>query len=310
MDNKEKFLNWLKSDETIYKNNNSDCIFVKYPYSDNIYLIYNSYNGVGIGYDLSYCGIYDKEKDILYDIDYVIRKVLNISYLEPQPYHDSNDIYKELKDKISQYIVDYVYENKSEFYAAAENYEACVSKEDIYNNFILGTSDFRYSPVIDTLNKQDILKYLSDEQFVYEFSYKYIKEQKEIIGMILKDNDLKNECLKDLESDQTNSLHKARTIRKLLDNSDSATVHVFINKNDINFDFRYDTKMLKYSCSNSYISTYHMSCSDRKKYYNFFGNDDFSYKDIYKIEYRNKVIYEDENFIFDENDYKEEEYSL
>lgn len=309
MNKKEEFLNWLKENETIYKNNNSDCIFVKYPYSDNIYLIYNSYNGVGIGYDFSYCGIYDKGKDTLYDIDYAIRNVLNISYLE-QPYHNSNDIYEELKDRISQYIVDYVYENKSEFYAAVENYEAYASKEEIYNNFILGTSGFRYSPVIDNLNKQDILKYLSDEQFVYDFSYKYIKERKEVIGMALKDNDLKNEYLKDLESNQTNSLHKARTLRNLLDNSDSATVHVFINKNDIKFDFRYNTKMLKYSCSNSYISNYYMSCSDRKKYYDFFGNDDFSYKDIYKIEYRNKVIYEDENFIFDEKDSKDEEYSL
>ena len=40
-----------------------------------------------------------------------------------------------------------------------------------------------------------------------------------------------------------------------------------------------------------------MTASERKEYEEIFGrNTDFNFKDIYKIEYRNKPIYIDDNF--------------
>ena len=59
----------------------------------------------------------------------------------------------------------------------------------------------------------------------------------------------------------------------------------------------------------SYISTYNMSASDRREYEKQFGKyTDFNFKDIYKIEYRNKPIYIDDNF--NEKESSIEEYAL
>ena len=63
----------------------------------------------------------------------------------------------------------------------------------------------------------------------------------------------------------------------------ASTVHVYIYKNDIAFDFKYDKTSLMNSVSNSYISTYNMSASDRREYEKQFGKyTDFNFNDIYK----------------------------
>ena len=39
-----------------------------------------------------------------------------------------------------------------------------------------------------------------------------------------------------------------------------------------------------------------MSAPDRREYEKLLGREDIHYEDIYKMEYRNKIIYQDENF--------------
>ena len=64
--NNNKVFQWIKSKEMIFKDkDNSKYTFIKYPYSENLDLIYGDYlSYVGIDSKLKYAGVYDKEKDV------------------------------------------------------------------------------------------------------------------------------------------------------------------------------------------------------------------------------------------------------
>lgn len=54
-----------------------------------------------------------------------------------------------------------------------------------------------------------------------------------------------------------------------------------------------------------------MSVKDREKFKNIFGSrEDFNLNDIYKIEFRNRIVYEDKSIDFDNIETKEEEISI
>ena len=297
-----KIFQWLKSDNMIFYD--SDYIFIKYPYSENLDLIYGNYlSYVGIGSSLKYAGIYDKEKNVLFAIDYNLKNALKLSW-DDKIFKDLSELELGLISKLNTCINDYVYQNKEEFYKAVNDYKGYVDVSDIESDFIRGKTNYKYNTNISKISKEDILKYLDHEEYVFDWAFDYIQKNKKYIGENLKDNDVKNEYLTSILNNKNHPLHKAREIRISLEKIAASTVHVYIYKNDIAFDFKYDKTSLMNSVSNSYISTYNMSASDRREYEKQFGKyTDFNFNDIYKIEYRNKPIYVDRNY---ENSLKKE----
>lgn len=76
-------------------------------------------------------------------------------------------------------------------------------------------------------------------------------------------------------------------------------------------NFKIATSALEYSWDSSYVSQYSMSVKDREKFKNIFGSrEDFNLNDIYKIEFRNRIVYEDKSIDFDNIETKEEEISI
>ena len=296
--NNNKVFQWIKSKEMVFKDkDNSKYTFIKYPYSENLDLIYGEYlSYIGIDSNLKYAGIYDKEKDTLFALDYNLRNALGLSW-DDRFFKDVSELERELIFKLNRTVDDYVLQNKEEFYEAVKDYEGAFRPENVESDFIFGYKEYKYNAKIYKVLSDDILKYLDNEEYVFDWSFDYIQKNKKYIGETLKDIDVKNEYLSSIIKDKTHPLHKARMIRESLDNSDSVTVHVFINKEGIDFDFKYDKSSLTHSLSSSYISLFNMPAQDRQKYAKLFDyNDDFNYKDIYKIEYRNKPIYIDNNF--------------
>ena len=309
--NNNKVFQWLKSKETVFKNkDNSKYTFIKYPYSENLDLIYGDYlSYVGIDSKLKYAGVYDKEKDVLFALDYDLRNALELSW-DDKLFKDISELEKELISKLNNCIDDYVYHNKEEFYAAAIDYEGYIDTDAVETDFIDGYTNYEYNANISKISNEDILKYLDNEEYVFDWSFDYIQKNKKYIGKELKDNNVKNEYLTSIINDKNHPLHKAREIRVALEESNASMVHVYIYKNDLAFDFKYDKSSLMYGVSNSYISTYNMPAPDRREYEKQFGKyTDFNFKNIYKIEYRNKPIYVDNNF-FKEKELFSEEYSL
>lgn len=309
--NNNKVFQWLKSKEMVFKDTNqSKYTFIKYPYSENLDLIYGDYlSYVGIDSKLKYAGIYDKEKDVLFALDYDLRNALELSWND-RLFKDISELEKELVSKLNDCIDDYVYHNKEEFYESANDYEGRSDTNSVETDFIDGYTNYEYNTNIYKISNEDILKYLDNEEYVFDWAFDYIQKNKRYIGEKLKDNDVKNEYLTSIINNKNHPLHKARKIRVALEKSKASTVHVYIYKNDLAFDFKYDKSSLMYGVSNSYISTYNMLAPDRREYEKQFGKyTDFNFKDIYKIEYRNKPIYVDNNF-FKEKELFGEGYSL
>ena len=108
----------------------------------------------------------------------------------------------------------------------------------------------------------------------------------------------KSHMISTIKEDINNPLHKAREMYKILKDNNAKSVHVFINKEGVDFDFKYDKKDLMYGCTSSYMSIFNMPASERKNYANLFGkNNDLTYKDIYKIEYKSKPLYIDNSLL-------------
>lgn len=295
----------------VFKDNDkSKYTFIKYPYSEKLYLIYGNYlNYINIDSNLKYVGVYDKEKEVLFALDYDLKSALGLSW--------NNNVFKsllelknELISKLSAFIDDYIYQNKNEFYDAVTEHEEYNNIHGVETDFIYGIANYKYKTNIYEISKEDILKYLDNEEYVFDWAFDYIQKNKEYIGKMLKETDAKNDYLISIVNNKNHPLHKAREIKLTLEKSNASMVHVYIYKADLLFDFKYDKSLLMYSLSNSYLSTYNMSASDRREYEKRFGAyKDFNFNDIYKIEFRNKPLYIDKDF-FEKKELSGEEYSL
>ena len=97
------------------------------------------------------------------------------------------------------------------------------------------------------------------------------------------------------------SKRKFQLIKEIVDimkDGGYVNVHLFINKNGIDYDFKYNASTLKNYWNYSYLPTYEMQAPDRKEFEKLYGSrEDLHYEDIYRIEYRHKPIYEDKNFV-------------
>lgn len=304
-----KIFQWLKSDNMIFKGQcDSDYTFIKYPYSKKLDIIYGTqlYN-VGIDGNLNYSGIYDKEKEKLIVIDYYLNAALGFN-LGDILYKNYHELEEELKNKLKMYVENYVSQYQDEFYAAAKNYNGYCNNNRVEHDFVNGCENYEYEADIYELSYKNIVKCLDDENYLLDMATDYIQKHKENIGRQLKDNDEKNKYLTSLINNKNHDLYKAKEISDILKNSAAQKVQIYIRKEGINFDFKYNKEILKNSLSNSYISLYGMLASDRRKFRELFGNNsDFNYKNIYKIEYRSKPIYADRDY---DNIPEKDEYSL
>lgn len=317
MNYKKEFFNFLKSSETQknFKRENYNYYIVKIPYNEKIDLLYgdNLYRGeIAFDSKLEYEGFYDKEKNELYDINYDMYNVLGLEWRLNSPYLSMSNLMNEFNQKLNNIITDYVKTNKKEFYEAAKDYVSGIEEKDIYNNFINNINLFDYESHYEIDNKTIILDYfVKGEELLYAISSDYIEKNKERIGEILKDNDVRNKLLSDINNNLEHKIHKRKDIVSVLKDSEYKRVNTFIFKDGKYMNFKIDTSALEHSWNSSYVSQYSMDYKDREKFEQIFGSrQDFNLDDIYKIEFRNKPIYDDTKFNFDIVENKEEELSL
>ncbi len=317
MNYKKEFFDFLKSSETQknFKRENYNYYIVKIPYNEKIDLLYgdNLYRGeITFDSKLEYEGFYDKEKDVLYDINYDMYNILGLEWRLDSPYLSMSALLKEFNQKLNNIITDYVKTNKKEFYEAAKDYVSDIEEKDIYNNFINNINLFDYESHYEIADKAIILNYfVKDEDLLYAISSDYIEKNKERIGEVLKDNDVRNKLLSDINNNLEHKIHKRKDIVSVLKDSEYKRVNTFIFKDGKYMNFKIDTSALEHSWNSSYVSQYSMDYKDREKFEQIFGSrQDFNLDDIYKIEFRNKPIYEDTKFNFDIVKNKEEELSL
>ncbi len=266
---------------------------------DLLFINSNNYHKTTIGDKFEYCGFYDNEKKQLYDINYTLRKdILKLDW-DDKTYKSINDLMREINSKVCDTVNTYVEEYKEEFYEAAKDYKTNVTEHDVYQNFMDNEKEVKYECGYNSDNEQNVMSYFEyDEQHIYDVSLGYIETRKEYIGKQLIDIDKKNELLNEIYNNPDHEIHKVKEIVDIMKEGEYVNVHLFINKNGIDYDFKYNASILKNYWDYSYLPTWEIEAPDRREFKKLYGeHTDFYYKDIYKIEYRNKPIYEDKNFI-------------
>lgn len=289
----------MKSESLVYQNPKlTSYTFVKYPYSKRFDLIYsNELSCINMMEDLRFTGIFDKDKETIYEMGWPLRYILDIKW-DNNPFLELCDFIPDFLEKTNNIINEYIEKYPKEFSDNIKNYKGNLYKYEVEKAFVKGINQFENKVDLSMASNADVLNYLDDNGYCYDYAMRYLREHKEYIGTMIKDNELKNNYLSTIKGDINNPLHKAREMYKILKDSNAKNVHVFINKEGIDFDFKYDKKDLMYGCTSSYMSIFNMPASDRKNYANLFGeNNDLTYKNIYKIEYKRKPLYIDNSFL-------------
>ena len=298
------FLDFLKSDDkTLHlEKDNKYYEFVKIscnPEIDLLFVNYNNYHKITFNDELNYCGFYNKHPEKLYDINYTLKYDIFDLECGDKTYKSMEDLQKEFDLKVRETVENYVEDNKKEFYEAAKDYESNIIERNVYQNFMDNETEIKYQCGYNGSSKQDILSYFDGgEQYVFDVAFEFINEYRERIGEMLNDIDKKNELLKSIYNNPEHQIHKRKEIADIMQDGEYVNVHLFINKNGIDYDFKYNASVLKNHWDYSYLSTYDMQAPDKREFEKLFGpREDLHYEDIYKIEYRNKPIYEDKNFV-------------
>lgn len=317
MNYKDNFFNFLQSDYSTMQFSKEKYTYhiVKIPYSDNIDMLFtmHCYNNEVIPSDkLEYCGFFDNKNKFLYDIGYDIRHVILQLEWDDKTYQNMSDILSEFNFKVNNVINEQVAARKDYFYESAEDYESPMLEKYAYRAFIDGTDNIKYEAGYKAEHPNIGLEYIDKGiDYVNDIAHKYSESYREFIGRKLIDLDKLNEFIQEFISNKDHPIHKIKEIVNAIKSENYGYVHIFIKKDNIDFNMKIDAHSLTYSFDNNYISLYNSPAPDRKKFEELFGKyTDLHYEDIQRIEYRNKIIYEDKNFVQKVEQTSESEMSL
>lgn len=304
----KEFYDFLKSDKSIESFSFSDkriAMVSKVSYNNKIDILYVLDNYGGNPFDLKssfeYGGIYNKEQNKLFDLNYHIK-----SHILKWEYDDSRDtsideLYKTINKDMNDKIKEMIECSKNEIFKVDEIEQLpALDDEDVITFFMEGvTSDTLEDSFVkyNTKNPQDLLEYLTDrDTFVKVKSKDFILDKSLEIVEDLATSEKRRKTLKQIENNPNHPYHKIKKIVDAIKENGCVTVNVTINKNDIEQTFKYDAGLLKNGYNNNYLPSFCIKkVSDRDLFSENFGKwEDFDFKDITKITYGKKTIYEDE----------------
>lgn len=305
----QEFFDFLQSSrnlQTFNYGNNSKIMINKISYNDKVDIIYSlrSYIGELFNLDSSfeYSGIYDKENNKLFDLEYNIRyDILNWEY-DDERLINSSRLYKIISDDVNDRIRELVNDSKDEIFNLKDaELGDEITDNDVIHDFIDGYThlNLKDNYIEYSTNKpKDILDYLTNKKdFIEEEARDFILDHQSEILKGLTISREKRKALKRIEDDENHLYHKIKAIRDTIKDKNYVTINLTIDKNGIEQTFKYNAATL-ISNYNSKLSCYNIEkVSDRDKFEENFGRwSDFEYRDITKITYGKNTIYEDTNF--------------
>lgn len=306
----KEFFDFLKSGsliKTFDYGDRSKVIVNKVKYNDKLDILYalDSYNGdlFDLHNSFQYSGIYDKENNKLFDIEYSIRyHILNWDY-NNENYKSASDLYKLINKDINEKIRDLIDSEKGDMFDISEvEIGEEIEDKDVITDFMNGitseTLDYSYKEYV-TNKPEKLLDYLTEKEiFLEEESREFILDNVTSILRSLAIQEEKRKVLKKIEEDENHPYHKIKNIRDSIKKNNCVTVNLTINKNGIEQTFKYNADVLTNCYSSSYLSTYNIEkLVDRNLFEENYGRwDDLHYEDIIKITYGRNTIYEDKNF--------------
>ncbi len=307
---KEEFYDFLKSSKpsvVINYGTKSKAMINKIQYNQKLDILYMLNNYGGNLFDLKsafkYAGIYDKENDKLYDLEYTLRNdILGFDYASSEKYM-SYTLYKNISQEVNKRIKELITIDDVDnlFDISDIEISELLSDEDVITDFMNGITSKTLDIEINdykTEKADDLLDYLTNKnEFIERASREYVLSNTSYILESLKIIDEKRKILKSIENNKNHIFHKIRDIVNSIDDRCS-TVNLTININGIEQTLKYKADVLKRNYNSSYLSTWYIDNRlDREKFETNYGrNMDLHYEDIVKITYSKKTLYEDKNF--------------
>lgn len=306
----QEFFDFLKSgsiSKIFNYNDNSKIMINKVRYNDKLDILYALESYSGKLFDLhspfKYSGIYDKENNKLFDVEYSIRyHILNWEYNDSEYISDDN-LYMMINADVNDKIKELIDNGKDDVFDISEvEIAEEITDYKVINEFMNGETSSTLQDTYrkySTENSQNILDYLTDkETFLEEEARDFIMDNMTDILKGLAITEEKRKQLKSIEDNIDHPYHKIKNIVNSVKDNKCVTVNLTINKNGIEQTFKYNADALKNSYNSSYLSTYHIEkLADRNLFEETFGRwDDLHYEDITKITYGKNTIYEDTNF--------------
>ena len=147
---------------------------------------------------------------------------------------------------------------------------------------------------MDYLPEDAFLAYIGDPgSFVRTKAEEYVKANQERFLMQFLENDALLSEYQALMQDTDDPVHRMKAITDAINASGAKTVSVTIRKDGKELAFKAEAYSL--TGHQTYYSTYHIQAQDRRKFKELFGrNADYNAKDVVKIAYGRKIIYEAE----------------
>lgn len=306
----QEFLDYLKSGsitKTFNYGEKSKVIVNKVRYNDKLDIIYalDSYNGnvFDLHTPFKYSGIYDKENNRFYDVEYSLRyHILHWDYSD-EKYISASDLYSLINKDINEKINELIKDVKGEMFEISEvEIGEEIEDKDVMTEFMDGITSETLEDShkqFSTDKSQDLLDYLTNkESFIEEEARWFIVENTTSILRSLAIADKKREVLKEIESNENHPYHKIKRIIDAIKDHNCVTVNLTINKNGIEQTFKYNADALKRDYNSSYLSTWNFEkAQERNLFEETFGrSEDLHYEEIVKITYGKNTIYEDDSF--------------
>lgn len=306
----KEFFDFLKSGsltKTFDYGNKSKVMVNKVRYNDKLDILYalDSYSGnlFDLHNSFKYSGIYDKENNKLFDVEYSLRyHILNWDY-NNENYKDASDLYNLINKEMNEKIRDLINSGKDGMFdISVVEIGNEIEDKDVIIDFMDGITsdalDYSYKEYT-TKKPEDLLDYLTDkETFLEEEARDFILENVTSILRSLAIQEERRKVLKEIEEDENHPYHKIKKIIVAVKENNCVTVNLTINKEGTEQTFKYNADALKRDYNSSYLSIRNFEkASERNLFEETFGRwGEFHYEDIVKITYGKNIIYEDDNF--------------
>lgn len=335
--NIDEFLDSSKSIEKIGK-----YTMLKIKYNDNIDFLYKpSYGEFEYGNELHFIGFFEKITKKLYGSEFDLHSKYDEDMYSNYYEGPIEEVAKNIKDGANIYLNRYIEENKLQLMNIGKNVfdkyivDECNYdniKNNIVNDYI---HDEKESEIYFSINskcyendiKTLIIKYIQNPiettQKIFDgyinnkekiesiyFNNKYNEVSvKERLGVLLLKQQLRNTLLQELKDNPNNEYKKKHDIIQSIKDLDAQMVTITLKHNSELVDFKYPKRILE---SLDFYESHIPNLKVRAKVEGLFKDtwgreqDNLFIKEVAKIEYKKKIIYEDKELL----DLKENEYDI
>ncbi len=327
---------------TFLDNNDREKSVIKIKYNDNIDFIYiPSYGEFEYDSKLEFIGMFEKNTRILYGNSFYLKgsyyenlysslyecsiseiydkvvkeaNVLLNSYIEKNKTNLMN-LSQNLFDKYISFdenynsikksaIEDYIYSNESKIKFSVDSYKYEYKTRDIIMEYIQNSSDTVkrvYDEYINNTEKGESLRWYENNNPYYNVTVK------DYIGVRLQEQKLYDNLRKELEKNPNNEYRKKHEIIQSIKDLDASFVTITVKHNDKLCTFKYPQNLLyKMDFYEWHIPNLQTRGQVEDLYKDTSWNkDEIFMKEIVKIEYSRKILYEDNKLLNKENNIQE-----